>query len=428
MKYKPSAFNYYFSISAGITGIFNTLSGSIIGLPDNDCAKLRDDSSTLDTDSQNLLASSGFLVPYSLNEYDAVHMKRIQSILNNDVSFDRILTTLDCNARCFYCYERKSKHEYMDLSVAEQTAKFILDHINERRCVIQWFGGEPLMNTKVIDLISSMLREKLNDEKIRSVMITNASLADAEIIRRMKESWNLYLLQITLDGTSEEYGHRKNYISVKDPFGLVIRNIKNILRSGIKVSVRLNYDRNNYLNLCELVKYLKSEGFHKEKNFTIYSYPIFSTGQNITPNVSGKEEWFAIQTALMKNEFLTPKEAFALRTRRTQCYGCSSKSFIVMPNGELFKCTLSVKNPAERVGDIWNGITCCEAINRWCNTSVMIQCNTCCFLPICQGGCRAGVLDYTSDLCFFQKNFADDVLRERIKYCNPSSVKQTSVS
>lgn len=169
MKYKPSAFNYYFSISAGITGIFNTLSGSIIGLPDNDCAKLRDDSSTLDTDSQNSLPSNGFLVPYSLNEYDAVHMKRIQSILNNDVSFYRILTTLDCNARCFYCYERKSKHEYMDLSVAEQTAKFILDHINERRCVIQWFGGEPLMNTKVIDLISSMLREKFNDEKIRSV-------------------------------------------------------------------------------------------------------------------------------------------------------------------------------------------------------------------------------------------------------------------
>lgn len=420
MKYKPSVFNYYFALDNGMTGIFNTLSGSIIGLPDDDCVKLKNDSSALKPDIQNSLVSKGFLVPYVLNEYDAVHMKRIQSILNNDVSFYRILTTLDCNARCFYCYEGKSRAEYMDLSVAEQTAKFIIDHINERRCVVQWFGGEPLMNTKVIDLISGMLREKLGDDKIRSVMITNASLADDEIIGKMKEAWNLYLLQITLDGTSEEYSRRKNYISVKNPFELVIRNIKNVLRAGIKVSLRLNYDRNNYLNLCELVEYLRSEGLNREEKFTIYAYPIFSNSQDVTPNVSGKEEWFAIQTALMKNEFLSPKEAFALRTRRVQCYGCSSKSFIVMPNGELFKCTLSMKNPSEKVGDVWNGITNHDALNRWCDTSIAESCSKCCFLPICQGGCRAGVLGYTSDLCFIQKNFVDDVLRERVKYLNAS--------
>ena len=424
MKHKASVFNYYFALDKGMTGIFNTLSGSIIGLPDDDCEKLKNDSSALKQNIQDSLISKGFLVPYVLNEYDAVHMKRIKSILNNDVSFYRILTTLDCNARCFYCYEGKSRAEYMDLSVAEQTAKFIIDHINERRCILQWFGGEPLMNTKVIDLISGMLRENLGDEKIRPVMITNASLADDEIIGKMKDAWNLYLLQITLDGTSEEYNRRKNYISVKNPFELVIENIKNVLRAGIKVSLRLNYDKNNYLNLCELVEYLKSEGLNKEENFTIYSYPIFSISRDAMPNISGKEEWFAIQTALMKNEFLTPKEAFALRTRRTQCYGCSSKSFIVMPNGELFKCTLSMKNPSERVGDIWNGITNYEVMGKWCDTSVTENCAACCFLPICQGGCRAGVFDYTSDLCFPQKNFVDDVLRERIKYLNASGKKE----
>ena len=423
MKYKSSVFNYYFALDNRMTGIFNTLSGSIIGLPDDDCEKLKNDSSALKPDTQNSLVSKGFLVPYILNEYDAVHMKRIQSILNNDVSFYRILTTLDCNARCFYCYEGKSRAEYMDLSVAEQTAKFIIDHISDRRCVIQWFGGEPLMNTKVIDLISKMLRERLGDDKIRSVMITNASLADSEIIGKMKELWNLYLLQITLDGTSEEYNRRKNYISVKKPFELVIKNIKNVLRAGIKVSLRLNYDKNNYLNLCELVEYLKSEGLNKEENFTIYSYPIFSISRDAMPNISGKEEWFAIQTALMENEFLSAKEAFALRTRRTQCYGCSSKSFIIMPNGELFKCTLSMKHPSERVGDIWNGITNYEAMGKWCDTSVAESCSECCFLPICQGGCRAGVFDYTSDLCFLQKNFVDDVLMERVKYLNASNRK-----
>ena len=416
MKYKPSVFNYYFATDNGNTGIFNTLSSSIIGLPDEDCEKLKTDSSTLKPDIEHALISNGFLVPYVLNEYDTVHTKRIQSILNNDVSFYRILTTLDCNARCFYCYEGKNRPVYMNLSAAEQTAEFIIEHINNRRCVIQWFGGEPLMNTAVIDSVSYRLRKELSDDKVRFVMITNASLADDEIIEKMKNEWNLYLLQITLDGTSEEYNLRKNYLSLKEPFELVIRNIRNVLNAGIKVSVWLNYDRNNYLDLCELVKYLNTEGFHRKENFTIYSYPIFSISRNVAPDVSGKEEWFAIQEALMKNEFLSPLEAFSLRTRRVQCYACSSKSFVVMPNGELFKCTLSMKNPSERVGDIWNGITSYDALDKWCDTSITESCSECCFLPLCQGGCRAGILDYTSDLCFPQKNFVDDVLRERIRY------------
>ena len=132
--------------------------------------------------------------------------------------------------------------------------------------------------------------------------------------------------------------------------------------------------------------------------------------------MSERDEWFAIQTALMENEFLSPVEAFSLRTRRVQCYACSSKSFVVMPDGELFKCTLSMKNASERVGNIWNGITNYDVMNKWCNTSTAERCTSCCFLPICQGGCRAGFLDYTSDLCFPQKNFVDAVLRERVKY------------
>ena len=95
-----------------------------------------------------------------------------------------------------------------------------------------------------------------------------------------------------------------------------------------------------------------------------------------------------------------------------------------MPNGELFKCTLAMRNSSEKVGDIWNGIIRQDVIDKWCDTSLTERCSVCCFLPICQGGCRAGFLDYTSDLCFPQKSFVDDVLRERIKYLNVSSRKQ----
>ena len=422
MKYKPSVFNYYFDLDNDGIGIFNTLSNSIAELTPENYRNMKNfDENKFEADVKNALVSNGFLVPYILNEYDAINKKRVDSILNDKFSFYRILTTLDCNARCFYCYEGASSHEYMDLKTAEQTADFIIDHVENRRCTIQWFGGEPLMNTKVIDLISEKLRNKLTDDKIRFVMITNASLASPRIIEKMKNEWNLYLLQITLDGDSSEYERRKNYVSLEKPFELVINNIKNILQAGLKVSLRLNYDKNNYRSVCNLIKYLREQNFNGMSNFTIYSYPIFSSSQGFQSENTGWEEWFEIQKVLVENEFLSPLEAFSLRERRTQCYACSTKSLVVLPNGKLIKCTMAMKDSYAQVGDILNGIVNHDVMDKWCDTSLTKACSRCCFLPMCQGGCRAGILNYTSDLCIHQKNFVGNVLRERIKHLRAAS-------
>ena len=419
MKYKLSTFNYFFDLDNENVGIYNSLSNSVAGLTAENFQKLKNFSEgkeTLDSQTESSLASNGFLVPYFLNEYDIVNKKRVRSILNNDVSFYRIVTTMDCNARCFYCYEGASCHEYMNEKTAEQTANFILDHIEDRRCVVQWFGGEPLMNTRVIDYISERLRRELGDERVRFVLFTNASLATPRIVKKMKDNWNLYLMQITMDGSADEYKRRKNYVSLENPFEVVIANIKNILQTNINVSLRLNYDKNNCHSLCELIKYLREENFNAAKNFSIYSYPIFSSSQGFQTEFTGWEEWLEIQKALVENEFLSPLEAFSLMTRRNQCYACSTKSFVVMPDGKLLKCSLAMKDPSAKVGDIWNGVTEYDVMDKWCDTSLTKRCASCCFLPICQAGCRAGILNYTSDLCLPQKNFIDNVLRERIKY------------
>ena len=156
MRYKASLFNYYFDLDNGATGIFNTLSGSLAGFEADKCRMIKnfgEGNYDLEQDTINALISNGFIVPYVLNEYDFINSRRIKSILNNDVSIYRIITTTDCNARCFYCYEGSAGHEYMNLDTAEQTVKFIVDHIENRKCLIQWFGGEPLMNIPVIDFM-----------------------------------------------------------------------------------------------------------------------------------------------------------------------------------------------------------------------------------------------------------------------------------
>ena len=64
-----------------------------------------------------------------------------------------IMTTSDCNARCFYCYELGQSRRTMTEETALQTADYIIGHCGGEAVSIVWFGGEPLFNKPVISLI-----------------------------------------------------------------------------------------------------------------------------------------------------------------------------------------------------------------------------------------------------------------------------------
>ena len=92
----------------------------------------------------------------NINDYDAVNTylstkHRYQTPVENNFDYiDKyvIFTTLDCNARCFYCYELKSKGKTpMSIETAEKVAKYIITHCPKGTEVsLDWFGGEPLFN------------------------------------------------------------------------------------------------------------------------------------------------------------------------------------------------------------------------------------------------------------------------------------------
>ncbi len=58
-----------------------------------------------------------------------------------------IFTTTDCNARCFYCFEKGCRKVDMTMETADAAADFILKNSGEHTAKLQWFGGEPLVRT-----------------------------------------------------------------------------------------------------------------------------------------------------------------------------------------------------------------------------------------------------------------------------------------
>lgn len=288
-----------------------------------------------------------FLVPEDFDEFGIV--EEIRSHLRvpvDDLYLDHpqsftILSTTKCNARCFYCYELGSKHKHhMTEETAEKVGKYITDVADRnKRINLHWFGGEPLYNAKVIDIITNKLREE--GQGFTTTFTTNGYLFDKEMVIKAKKMWNTVEAQITIDGTEAIYNKVKNYV-YKDPlspYKKVLNNIAILLNNGITVTIRLNLDFHNADNLKLLVEELhKRYGNHQ--NLSIYSWPIFED----ETNVKTEEEHAAIFQKMLELENTMKQCGYFTgifpsdRLVYNQCMADSGDSVIISVDGDIGTC------------------------------------------------------------------------------------------
>lgn len=125
-----------------------------------------------------------------------------------------ITATLKCNARCYYCYENGVKHSDFEEKQLFLLIKFLKERVRENdTLLLNWFGGEPLMNKKVLNFVSNEL--KRYGISFCSYIITNGSLINKKMVTTDFIRWNVKDVQITLDGLGETYEKRKAYIDQK---------------------------------------------------------------------------------------------------------------------------------------------------------------------------------------------------------------------
>ena len=149
-----------------------------------------------------------------------------------------IFTTTDCNARCFYCYELGRSRIPMSNETAHKAAAYIAAHCGGEKVHLHWFGGEPLFNKQVIDIICTDLAEK--GIVYESMMISNGYLFDGATVEQAVSHWKLKSVQITLDGTEEIYNRSKSFI-YKDSGGSLT-----ILPNG-KLGLCEHYSEDNFV-------------------------------------------------------------------------------------------------------------------------------------------------------------------------------------
>ena len=261
-----------------------------------------------------------------------------------------VFTTLDCNARCFYCYEKRRPGLNMTMDTASRVIEYMQEQADGDLINIVWFGGEPLFNYPVIDFITSGLRDK--GLQFESEIISNGLLFDTSLVEKAKNLWSVKDVQITLDGTRQTYKRVKAYVTdVEDPFEIVLNNIKSLLRAEIRVHIRLNIGPHNFSDMEELVDFL-CQKYKEEKKLSIYTSPLFEIKEYTEDK---KENIYELLDALNSklNSIFGKKEKkeFADKITNSSCMASGRVSVSILPDGKISCCTSAINEAL--LGDIY---------------------------------------------------------------------------
>ena len=235
------------------------------------------------------LCEMGYFLEDSFDEL--AYLKQLRDTVvesNSKIADIMIAPTMDCNARCYYCFENGCHHEKMSISTADAVVNYIINNWNRDLFNINWFGGEPLMAPDIIDYISEKLEE--SEVKFISRITTNGYYLTPQIALRAKDKWHTRKIQISIDALNEEYNRIKRFINddCSNPFERVISNLEDALRIGLTVRVRINFNPLNREKATQLMEYLQSK-FKQYSEFSSYFAPI-DADQKIAPTVAGHFE------------------------------------------------------------------------------------------------------------------------------------------
>lgn len=267
-----------------------------------------------------------------------------------------VLTTNECNAHCPYCYE-VLKIGHMSKNTADNFLKFI-EEKHSTDIKITWFGGEPLMNTDIMDYICT----ELSNRKIKynTSIISNTLKFGQENIEKAQSLWHINHLQVTLDGPEEYYNKTKNFDFDGNAFEEVLNNVQNILeQTNIKISFRINVSMENIDLLDELFEILDNR-FKKYfgKRITFDIHEVFQMYDE--PDIQKRNEFFLRLNEMQNIHSYDPKKNLILKRQLVHCFSDKCSCVVVEPNGILHNC--EHVTPSNIIGTLKDGITRTDVI------------------------------------------------------------------
>ena len=329
----------------------------------------------LEKDKRTLI-NHWFYIPDGFDTSSLCHTLRQKSLLQTGGPGSRlkslytIFTTTACNASCNYCFEKGCDVLTMDDNIAEKTADYIIRTSRRNYPVtLKWFGGEPLCNTRAINVIT----ERLTNAGINfsSIMTTNGDLFNRVTDDELKK-WKLRRVQLTADDVGEKYEKIKGL--PEEAFTRLKETAARFEKLNIRISLRIHFSELTGDEPC----YRIIEEFKSFKNVSMYVKIIYGNESVENYNKILRLEDYLISLKKRNTTFLTSRNP-------SHCMADNPRMATITPHGELSPCE-HYANGEHIYGSIDNSKQDLKILANWAVREKYLdkECKKCTLYPNCR--------------------------------------------
>ena len=387
---------------------------------------------TLQPKVLEILISEKVLVPSTEDELDEINKEnKVQlSKKSTDRLYVSIQPTAACQLACDYCGQAHSR-KFLTDSLIEQIVCRIKQKISlkdTKSLEIGWFGGEPLMAFSKMKKLNEQLKDIAISRNLKYTghITTNGYALSPSIYKMLKEDFNVYRIEITLDGSKEFHDKRRVTTSGIGSFNIIFNNLKAITQSPFYdkntcvISIRCNVDERNIEGVMPLLEMLYKHNMQDKIIF--YTTPVVSWSNNgagsmLGHKLLGKLSSKHIEYMINHNFKVTilPK-----RVAPYQCIGTDNDAEMYDADGNILDCSETsyseyYKSKGFVLGNVEQKIivpnkrSCLHDVPQMLLEKRVYPCNNCKFYPLCGGLCPLGLLEKEPRCPSFIYNIEDRI-------------------
>jgi len=381
----------------------------------------------------NNLYAMGLLVKNEEEDIEKLEdfLNQLKYGYNKSKFVTTILTTSACNLKCVYCFEESSRENgKLNLKTQDQIIDWLKRRVQKleyQGILLNYYGGEPLLNLPAIEYISTEMKEWCASQGIHfgMTMQTNGYLMTPHIIKRLKEL-NLERVRISVDGTKEHHDGNRPLRGGGPTFDKIINNIKECV-DHTEICISTGFEGENIEHIKNLINYFKELGIlHKLGQFICS--PIHATlGPKGNPTKIQRPECMrhhkdkTLAKAIGQiNQLMIQNNLPYKSGMSTNACGLirENSGVTIDPNGLIFRCNSLIGHPEFSIGDVRQDVFN-EKQKEFRDLDVWRQCPAdCTYLPMCSGGCRLMSFvgkkgNFTTLSC--KKKYLDEMTPDLIK-------------
>lgn len=427
---KPSIHNSVFLTPEGITLVYNAFSDDFLATNISDIAH----GHHLDTDIiarypelEEQLIRIQALVPADLDEVNRLR-EVIAKVDNDPTQFHlHVNPTLDCNFRCWYCYETHQPGSRMSSGMVKATKRLITKTVDGnpdlRHFVLSFFGGEPLIGFNDVALpIMRHCQEECGKAGISFIshFTTNSYLITDSIIKAIADFPVNF--QITLDGAPEDHDKVRYTADGKGSYNRIIENIRKLAGAGKHVIARVNYTKANLQGVGTIVDDIIAIPEESHKYLKMDFQRVWQDRKDeLEPEVTEILEQYAAR--LTEADISSSTHYMNCASIHSSCYGDKRNYALINFNGDVYQCSARDFKPEHRSGtlDEDGSISWKPGVRETRMEQKYIReiCHECRIAPLCAGGCRQQAVERIGQegcLYKYSGQQMDDLVLDRFLY------------